>query len=85
MGLVRAASPSHDPSSPPRPIAGGSGWAHKWTLITASRPSTHRRSTAFLLAYSLANAGGTIGYLPLLTLLLPVMIDRIAGNARSCE
>ena len=29
-----------------------------------------RRSTTFLLIYALANAGGVIGYLPLLTLLL---------------
>ena len=41
-----------------------------------------RRSPAFLLAFALANAGGVLGYLPLLSLLLPVKIEAIAGEAR---
>lgn len=41
-----------------------------------------RRSVGFLLALALAYAGGTIGYLPLLTLLLPMKIEGIAGEAR---
>jgi MFS family permease len=41
-----------------------------------------RRSVAFLLIYALANAGGVIGFLPLLSLLLPVKIETIAGDER---
>lgn len=41
-----------------------------------------RRSPAFLLAYALANAGGVIAYLPLLTLLLPIKVEAIAGPNR---
>ncbi|UVO49731.1 MFS transporter [Sphingomonas sp. SUN019] len=41
-----------------------------------------RRSTAFLLTYALAYAGGVISYLPLLSLLLPLKIERVAGEAR---
>ena len=41
-----------------------------------------RRPLGFLLIYALANAGGTIGFLPLLTLLLPVKIEAVAGDAR---
>lgn len=36
----------------------------------------------FLLIVALANAGGVIGFLPLLTLLLPMKIDAIAPDAR---
>jgi MFS family permease len=36
----------------------------------------------FLLVYALANAGGVLGYLPLLTLLLPVKIEKLAGEGR---
>ena len=39
-------------------------------------------SRSFLLACALANAGGVIAYLPLLTLLLPIKIEGIAGSAR---
>ncbi|KQT31747.1 hypothetical protein ASG29_07450 [Sphingomonas sp. Leaf412] len=42
---------------------------------------THR-STGFLIAYALANTGGVIAYFPLLTLLLPMKVERIAGAAR---
>ena len=41
-----------------------------------------RRSILFLLVYALANAGAVIGYLPLLTLLLPIKTQSIAGDAR---
>lgn len=41
-----------------------------------------RRSTTFLLIYALANAGGVIGYLPLLTLLLAIKVEALAGEAR---
>lgn len=40
------------------------------------------RPTVFLLAFALAYAGGVIGYLPLLTLLLPLKIHAVAGAAR---
>jgi MFS family permease len=48
-------------------------------------PSGHappRRSVTFLIVYALANAGGVIAYLPLLTLLLPMKVARLAGDAR---
>ncbi|MBN8808871.1 MAG: MFS transporter [Sphingomonas sp.] len=48
--------------------------------MTPSGPS--RRSTGFLLVYALANAGGVIGFLPLLSLLLPIKIEAVAGEAR---
>ncbi len=41
-----------------------------------------RRSTSFLLIVALAHAGGVIGYLPLLTLLLPVKVAAASGEAR---
>lgn len=41
-----------------------------------------RRSTAFLLLYAFAYAGGVIAYLPLLTLLLPLKIESLAGDTR---
>jgi MFS family permease len=44
--------------------------------------ATSRRSTRFLLTYALAYAGGVISYLPLLSLLLPLKIERVAGEAR---
>ncbi|RYY42935.1 MAG: MFS transporter [Sphingomonadales bacterium] len=40
------------------------------------------RSTRFLLIFALAYAGGVIGYLPLLTLLLPARIEGFAGDTR---
>lgn len=43
---------------------------------------SERRSAGFLLIYALANMGGVIGYLPLLTLLLPLKIEAVAGDAR---
>ena len=50
--------------------------------MTELRASSPHRSTRFLLTYALAYAGGVIGYLPLLTLLLPIKVDAIAGPAR---
>lgn len=41
-----------------------------------------RRSLRFILLVALANAGGVIGFLPLLTLLLPVKIAEVAGDDR---
>lgn len=41
-----------------------------------------RRSLRFILLVALANAGGVIGFLPLLTLLLPVKVAEIAGEDR---
>ncbi|MGK6356936.1 MFS transporter [Sphingomonas sp. DT-207] len=61
--------PAPSPSStaePPRIPAGGSS----------------RRPFGFLLALALAYAGGTIGYLPLLSLLLPMKIQAMAGDGR---
>ena len=42
----------------------------------------HPRPLAFLLLYALASAGGVIAYLPLLTLLLPIKVESMAGEAR---
>ncbi|MFL9839498.1 MFS transporter [Sphingomonas sp. ST-64] len=39
-----------------------------------------RRSTGFILLVALANAGGVIAFLPLLSLLLPVKVAEIAGE-----
>ncbi|MGP7796974.1 MFS transporter [Sphingomonas sp. CLY1604] len=44
--------------------------------------SSVRRSPAFLLIFALANVGGVIAYLPLLTLLLPVKVEGLGGEAR---
>jgi MFS family permease len=49
---------------------------------TTGGGAAERRSTAFLLIYALANAGGVIGYLPLLTLLLAIKVEALAGEAR---
>lgn len=45
-------------------------------------PGVDRRSTGFIIAYALANAGGVIAFLPLLTLLLPLKVEGVAGDAR---
>ncbi len=42
------------------------------------RSSPHR----LLAAFALAHAGAVIGYLPLLSLLLPLKVARLAGEAR---
>ena len=49
---------------------------------TTSGTATNQRSTGFLLLYALANAGGVIAFLPLLTLLLAIKIEGLAGEAR---
>ena len=41
-----------------------------------------RRSARFLLVLALAHAGGVVAYLPLLSLLLPIKIGVLAGEAR---
>lgn len=45
-------------------------------------PAPDRRSTGFLLIFALAYVGGVVGYLPLLTLLLPIKVDAVAGAGR---
>ena len=45
-------------------------------------PTTGLRSTGFLLVFALAHVGGVVGYLPLLTLLLPIKVDAVAGAGR---
>jgi MFS family permease len=47
----------------------------------AMTPAT-RRSSGFLLALALAYAGGVTAYLPLLSLLLPVQVGTIGGEAK---
>jgi len=49
---------------------------------SAAAPDAVPRPTRFLLTYALANAGGVIGFLPLLTLLLPLKVEGVAGEAR---
>ena len=46
---------------------------------TTGGAAAERRSPGFLLIYALANAGGVIGYLPLLTLLLAIKVEALAG------
>jgi MFS family permease len=50
-------------------------------MSDAAKPAT-RRSNGFMLALALAYAGGVNAYLPLLSLLLPVQVGNIAGEAR---
>ncbi|MEG8054537.1 hypothetical protein QP185_17365 [Sphingomonas aerolata] len=45
-------------------------------------PSPTPRPAAFLLVCALAYAGAVVGYLPLLTLLLPIKVDQVAGDGR---
>lgn len=40
------------------------------------------RHWRFLALFALANAGGTIGYLPLFTVFLPMKVEAVAGAAR---
>lgn len=44
--------------------------------------SPNPRSWRFLVAFTLAYAGGTMGYLPLVAFLLPIKVAAIAGEAR---
>ncbi|QDZ09264.1 MFS transporter [Sphingomonas panacisoli] len=48
----------------------------------APLPTGGNRSLGFLLIYAIANAGGVIGFLPLLTLLLPMKIEAVVGDGR---
>ena len=48
----------------------------------SSPPLANRRSPLFLIAFALANVGGVVAYLPLLTLLLPLKIEILSGTAR---
>jgi MFS family permease len=43
-------------------------------------PTPDRRSIGFLLIFALAYVGGVVGYLPLLTLLLPIKVDAVVGG-----
>ncbi|WP_284124991.1 MFS transporter [Parerythrobacter aestuarii] len=47
---------------------------------TGAVPET-RQSTRFLLLYALAAAGGAVAYVPFLTVLLPVRVTALAGEA----
>lgn len=49
---------------------------------SVSAPSPYKRSTGFLLIFALAYVGGVVGYLPLLTLLLPIKVEAVAGTGR---
>ncbi|RPF71039.1 MFS transporter [Aurantiacibacter spongiae] len=42
--------------------------------------SARRQDTRFLILYALASAGGAIAYVPLLTILLPVRVEAMAGE-----
>ena len=48
----------------------------------AARPRDGHRSIGFLLIYALAYTGGVLGYLPLLTFLMPLKIEAVAGDGR---
>ncbi|MDX5984386.1 MFS transporter [Sphingomonas echinoides] len=54
--------------------------------MTVPRPFTPADTSArhwrFLLLFALANAGGTIGYLPLFTVFLPMKVEAVAGVDR---
>lgn len=41
-----------------------------------------RRSAGFIAVVALANAGGVVAFMPLLTLLLPIKLEVMAGDAR---
>lgn len=53
-----------------------------WGCMLANEFQSGRRSSYFILLVALANAGGVIGFLPLLTLLLPLKVAEIAGDDR---
>ncbi len=48
----------------------------------AASPSVYRQPAAFLILYAIASAGGVIAWLPLFSLLLPMRIEAVAGDAR---
>lgn len=45
-------------------------------------PHAERQSSRFLLLYALALAGGTIAYVPFLSILLPMQVAGLAGEAK---
>ncbi|WP_375403306.1 MFS transporter [uncultured Sphingomonas sp.] len=52
-------------------------------MFRSAAPADHdRRSQRFLRVLALANAGGVVAYLPLLTLLLPLKVEEVAADAR---
>lgn len=74
---------------PPRPASSPARRVHRRPTIVAgphgdSPGAGPRRPNhaALLAAVALANAGGVIAYLPLLSLLLPMKIEAIAGAGR---
>jgi MFS family permease len=69
------------------PIAAGGrktlpGMAFLFAPAPAARPRDGHRTIGFLLIYAAAYTGGVMGYLPLLTLLLPIKIEAVAGGGR---
>lgn len=48
----------------------------------AASPPVSRQPPAFLMLYAVASAGGVIAWLPLFSLLLPMRIEAVAGDAR---
>ena len=56
--------------------------AFPFTSALAARPRDGYRSIGFLLIYAAAYTGGVMGYLPFLTLLLPIKIEAVAGDGR---
>ena len=53
------------------------------SFARSGRPDPRVRCwNTFLLIYALANAGAITAFLPLLTLLLPIKVEHLAGNAR---
>ena len=56
--------------------------AFSFAPALAARPRDGHRTIGFLLIYAAAYTGGVMGYLPLLTLLLPIKIEAVAGGGR---
>ncbi len=48
----------------------------------AAGPRNGHRPIGFLLIYAIAHAGGVMAYLPLLSMLLPMKIEGVSGDAR---
>lgn len=60
----------------------GQGMFFRYAHAPAVPPREGHRSTGFLLIYALAYTGGVLGYLPLLTFLMPLKIEAVAGDGR---
>ena len=54
----------------------------RYAHAPAATPRDGYRTTGFLLIYALAYTGGVLGYLPLLTFLMPLKIEALAGDGR---